>query len=179
MEAPLAWFETKKKEASDWLAKQPPHTEVALAAAGGAAQGARVGGQRRPTRARASARRARPTSLRCPFARRWRYRRRNGDIREHGATAHAGRARASKGAANHSVLRPLERPLAAARAAASRRHAGSPPAPSQPPGMQGGPLVLGRNFAVMTGVNAGLTCLIKKMRNGVEDVQGRRGPPPT
>lgn len=40
--------------------------------------------------------------------------------------------------------------------------------------MVGGPLVLGRNFAVMTGVNAGLQCAIKKARGGVEDVQGRR-----
>lgn len=28
----------------------------------------------------------------------------------------------------------------------------------------------------MTGVNAGLTAIIKKARNGVEDVQGRWGP---
>ena len=43
----------------------------------------------------------------------------------------------------------------------------------QPPGMVGGPMVLGRNFAVMTGVNAGLGCAIKKARGGVDDVQGR------
>jgi hypothetical protein len=39
--------------------------------------------------------------------------------------------------------------------------------------MVGGPAVLARNFAVMTGVNAGLQCAIKKARGGVEDVQGR------
>ena len=43
----------------------------------------------------------------------------------------------------------------------------------QPPGMVGGPAVLARNFAVMTGVNAGLQCAIKKARGGVEDVKGR------
>ena len=43
----------------------------------------------------------------------------------------------------------------------------------QPPGMVGGPAVLARNFAVMTGVNAGLQAAIKKARGGVEDVQGR------
>ncbi len=35
--------------------------------------------------------------------------------------------------------------------------------------------MLARNFAVMTGVNAGLQCAIKKARGGVEDVQGRCG----
>ena len=44
----------------------------------------------------------------------------------------------------------------------------------QPPGMVGGPAVLARNFAVMTGVNAGLQCAIQKARGGVEDVKGRR-----
>ena len=34
--------------------------------------------------------------------------------------------------------------------------------------------MLARNFAVMTGVNAGLQCAIKKARGGVEDVKGRR-----
>jgi hypothetical protein len=42
--------------------------------------------------------------------------------------------------------------------------------------MVGGPAVLARNFAVMTGVNAGLQCAIKKARGGVEDVQGRCAP---
>ena len=40
--------------------------------------------------------------------------------------------------------------------------------------MVGGPATLARNFAVMTGVNAGLQCAIKKARGGVEDVKGRR-----
>ncbi|KAH9329027.1 hypothetical protein KI387_001135 [Taxus chinensis] len=35
----------------------------------------------------------------------------------------------------------------------------------------GGPLVQARNFAVMTGVNAGITCAMKRLRGGVEDVQ--------
>jgi hypothetical protein len=52
--------------------------------------------------------------------------------------------------------------------------AGMPP-PPKPPGLVGGPLVLARNFAVMTGVNAGLQSAIKKARGGVEDVQGRCG----
>ena len=39
--------------------------------------------------------------------------------------------------------------------------------------MVGGPATLARNFAVMTGVNAGLQCAIKKARGGVEDVKGR------
>lgn len=30
-----------------------------------------------------------------------------------------------------------------------------------------------RNFAVMTGVNAGITCAMKRFRGGVEDVQTR------
>lgn len=45
-------------------------------------------------------------------------------------------------------------------------------APPKPPGLVGGPGVLARNFAVMTGVNAGLQCAIKKARGGKEDVQG-------
>jgi len=40
--------------------------------------------------------------------------------------------------------------------------------PPQPASMIGGPFVMGRNVAVMTGVNAGLTLLITKVR-GVED----------
>uniref|UniRef100_A0A0C9S2Z5 TSA: Wollemia nobilis Ref_Wollemi_Transcript_16138_1217 transcribed RNA sequence n=1 Tax=Wollemia nobilis TaxID=56998 RepID=A0A0C9S2Z5_9CONI len=57
--------------------------------------------------------------------------------------------------------------------------------PAQPPGgnpqamaslqraqaFAGGPLVQARNFAVMTGVNAGITCAMKRARGGVEDVQ--------
>lgn len=35
----------------------------------------------------------------------------------------------------------------------------------------GGPLLQARNFAVMTGVNAGITCAMKRLRGGVEDVQ--------
>jgi hypothetical protein len=46
-------------------------------------------------------------------------------------------------------------------------------APPKPPGMIGGPAVLARNFAAMTGTNALLQCAIKKARGGVEDVQGR------
>lgn len=36
----------------------------------------------------------------------------------------------------------------------------------------GSPLVQARNFAVMTGVNAGLSCVMKRIR-GVEDVESR------
>ncbi|XXG47220.1 hypothetical protein AAC387_Pa02g1898 [Persea americana] len=36
--------------------------------------------------------------------------------------------------------------------------------------LTGGPLVQARNFAVMTGVNAGISCVMKRIR-GVEDVQ--------
>ncbi|XP_072959639.1 chloroplastic import inner membrane translocase subunit HP30-2-like [Typha angustifolia] len=36
--------------------------------------------------------------------------------------------------------------------------------------LAGGPLVQARNFAVMTGVNAGISCVMKRIR-GVEDVQ--------
>ena len=36
----------------------------------------------------------------------------------------------------------------------------------------GSPLVQARNFAVMTGVNAGISCVMKRIR-GVEDVQSR------
>lgn len=39
--------------------------------------------------------------------------------------------------------------------------------------LAGGPLAQARNFAVMTGVNAGLSLAIKKARGGVEDVQGK------
>jgi hypothetical protein len=35
-----------------------------------------------------------------------------------------------------------------------------------------GPWVQARNFAVMTGVNAGLTLAVKKYRGGVEDAKG-------
>jgi len=35
----------------------------------------------------------------------------------------------------------------------------------------GGPLLQARNFAVMTGVNAGITCAMRRLRGGVEDVQ--------
>eukprot|EP00959_Pyramimonas_sp_CCMP1952_P323871 6778054-Pyramimonas_sp.AAC.1 len=40
--------------------------------------------------------------------------------------------------------------------------------PPQPVAMVGGPWILGRNVAVMTGMNAGLTLLMKRIR-GVED----------
>ncbi|GJN27733.1 hypothetical protein PR202_gb15779 [Eleusine coracana subsp. coracana] len=59
------------------------------------------------------------------------------------------------------------------------------PMPQPPPGLDpkamasfkqaqalaGGPLVQARNFAVMTGANAGIACVMKRIR-GVEDVQG-------
>lgn len=35
----------------------------------------------------------------------------------------------------------------------------------------GGPMIQARNFAVMTGVNAGITCAMKRARGGVEDLQ--------
>lgn len=38
--------------------------------------------------------------------------------------------------------------------------------------LAGGPLVQARNFAVMTGVNAGISCVLKRIR-GKEDVQSR------
>jgi hypothetical protein len=37
----------------------------------------------------------------------------------------------------------------------------------------GGPLMQARNFAVMTGVNAGITCAMKRARGGKEDLQTR------
>ncbi|ONM17818.1 Mitochondrial import inner membrane translocase subunit Tim17/Tim22/Tim23 family protein [Zea mays] len=60
------------------------------------------------------------------------------------------------------------------------------PVPPPPPGtdpkvlasfkqaqaLAGGPLVQARNFAVMTGANAGISCVMRRIR-GVEDVQGR------
>uniref|UniRef100_A0A061R190 Mitochondrial import inner membrane translocase subunit tim17 tim22 tim23 family protein n=1 Tax=Tetraselmis sp. GSL018 TaxID=582737 RepID=A0A061R190_9CHLO len=39
------------------------------------------------------------------------------------------------------------------------------------PAMTGGPLVQARNFGVLTGVNAGLSATVKKLRGGVDDVQ--------
>lgn len=42
-------------------------------------------------------------------------------------------------------------------------------APPQPVAMVGGPLFLGRNVAIMTGMNAGLAILIKRLRGDVED----------
>mmetsp|Transcript_16661 Transcript_16661/g.41757 ORF Transcript_16661/g.41757 Transcript_16661/m.41757 type:complete len:250 (-) Transcript_16661:320-1069(-) len=41
--------------------------------------------------------------------------------------------------------------------------------------MTGGPLIQARNFAVLTGVNAGLGAVIKRARGGVEDVKGAMG----
>lgn len=35
----------------------------------------------------------------------------------------------------------------------------------------GGPLVQARNFAVMTGVNSGIACALRRRRGGVEDIQ--------
>lgn len=35
-----------------------------------------------------------------------------------------------------------------------------------------GPLVQARNFAVMSGTNAGISCVMRRIR-GVEDIQGR------
>eukprot|EP00850_Spirogloea_muscicola_P008824 SM000048S16536 [mRNA] locus=s48:178821:180877:- [translate_table: standard] len=37
--------------------------------------------------------------------------------------------------------------------------------------LSGGPWGQARNFAVMTGVNAGITCAMKRARGGVEDLQ--------
>lgn len=34
-------------------------------------------------------------------------------------------------------------------------------------------MIQARNFAVMTGVNAGITCAMKRARGGVEDLQTR------
>lgn len=47
--------------------------------------------------------------------------------------------------------------------------------PCQTPQFQGTPLQLARNFAVMTGVNAGLHALIKHARGGKDDVQTLMG----
>mmetsp|Transcript_14439 Transcript_14439/g.27741 ORF Transcript_14439/g.27741 Transcript_14439/m.27741 type:complete len:266 (-) Transcript_14439:304-1101(-) len=44
-------------------------------------------------------------------------------------------------------------------------------APPQPVAMVGGPLFLGRNVAIMTGVNAGLSLLMKRARGDKEDWQ--------
>ena len=44
--------------------------------------------------------------------------------------------------------------------------------PQQSMMMNQSPLIMARNFAVLTGSNAGLTAAIKKMRNGKDDVQG-------
>lgn len=38
--------------------------------------------------------------------------------------------------------------------------------------LAGGPLIQARNFAVMTGTNAGIACVMKRLR-GKEDVQSR------
>ncbi|CAI7866146.1 unnamed protein product, partial [Closterium sp. NIES-54] len=65
--------------------------------------------------------------------------------------------------------------------------AGSMPSPATMPGMTpeaaasmkqmqaltGGPWTQARNFAVMTGVNAGITAAMKRARGGVEDLQTR------
>lgn len=55
----------------------------------------------------------------------------------------------------------------------------SPPAGANPEVAQrmsaiqsGGPMAQARNFAVMTGVNAGLSLAVKRYRGGVEDVRG-------
>ena len=56
---------------------------------------------------------------------------------------------------------------------------GNPPAGANPEMAQrmramnaGGPLVQARNFAVMTGVNAGLSLAVKRYRGGIEDARG-------
>ena len=38
--------------------------------------------------------------------------------------------------------------------------------------MNASPLIMARNFGVLTGTNAGLTAALKKIRNGKDDVQG-------
>lgn len=48
-------------------------------------------------------------------------------------------------------------------------------APPQPMAMAGGPLFVARNVAVMTGLNAGLTLLFKKLRNDTDDWQNHFG----
>lgn len=40
--------------------------------------------------------------------------------------------------------------------------------------LAGGPLLQARNFAVMTGANAGISCVMKRLR-GKDDVQSRYG----
>ncbi|MCO5587745.1 hypothetical protein L7F22_041697 [Adiantum nelumboides] len=48
----------------------------------------------------------------------------------------------------------------------------NPQAPfQQAQALAGGPWVQARNFAVMTGVNAGISCAMKRARGGVEDIQ--------
>ncbi|KAF5945044.1 hypothetical protein HYC85_015272 [Camellia sinensis] len=49
------------------------------------------------------------------------------------------------------------------------------PPPNAPSALAGGPFVQAHNFAVMTGVNAGISCVMKRIR-GKEDVQSRYVP---
>ncbi|KAL6608076.1 hypothetical protein ACP70R_041139 [Stipagrostis hirtigluma subsp. patula] len=42
---------------------------------------------------------------------------------------------------------------------------------ASPVALAGGPLVQARNFAVMTGANAGISCVMRRIRGG-EDIQG-------
>lgn len=44
-------------------------------------------------------------------------------------------------------------------------------APPQPVAMVGGPLFLGRNVAIMTGLNAGISLLVKRLRGDIDDWQ--------
>lgn len=57
---------------------------------------------------------------------------------------------------------PTQSPGASSQALASLQQAQA---------LAGGPLVQARNFAVMTGVNAGIACAMRRARGGVEDVQ--------
>ncbi|KAG1331653.1 chloroplastic import inner membrane translocase subunit HP30-2 [Cocos nucifera] len=81
---------------------------------------------------------------------------------------------AAQGAAIGGLMGTLTSDLTSAFPAPPPQAAGlSPQAMSslkQAQAFAGGPLVQARNFAVMTGVNAGISCVMKRIR-GVEDVQ--------
>lgn len=107
-----------KSSVDGWVKSKPPHYEVAFATAGGATQGAVLGGVM-----------ATVTKL-------------------------------DPDGAGKLLQPPTSNPQMGAQMAALQAQ---------------GPLVQARNFAVMTGVNAGLSLAIKQWRGGVDDVKGAMG----
>lgn len=182
---PLALFKGQKiqewprlvKEQSDkWLITQPPWVEALATGAFGSVQGAFLGGMMGWVSDLGAGQGAGPAArgARCqqPATRRPAA---SGAAAGEAPAPGWARAQPQPGRLPAECLPPLPR-LAALRPQMTQMNANDPAAaaaagPSAQLMKMGGPVQQARNFAVMTGVNAGMSALMKRVR-GKEDIQG-------